>query len=81
MDSTGAVTILHSFTGSDGHFPVAALIQTADGTFYGTNSLGGAGANSRGTIFQMDAADTVTVLHTFRNTAGSTEGDTPHVRP
>jgi len=37
----GTLTTLYSFTGgSDGYGPLAALVQGADGNFYGTTSGG-----------------------------------------
>ena len=36
------LTALHLFDGTDGQFPVSALIQAANGDFYGTTSAGGA---------------------------------------
>ncbi len=70
----GALTVLHSFTGgTDGASPYAALIQAADGNFYGT-TLGG-GTSDLGTIFKMTPAGTVTVLHQF---AGGSDGSFPY---
>ena len=48
MTPSGTVTVLHVFTNSpDGAYPRAALLQAANGTFYGTTSSGGdAGAGA-----------------------------------
>jgi uncharacterized repeat protein (TIGR03803 family) len=70
MRPDGAVTILHAFTGGpdDGAVPVAALIQAADGNFYGTTS--GGGASGVGTVFQMTPAGAVTIMHGFAGGPG-----------
>ena len=68
MDSSGNVTTLHSFANTDGSHPVAALLEAADGNFYGTTSSGGAGGY--GTVFKMDAAGNVTTIHVFVNSSG-----------
>jgi uncharacterized repeat protein (TIGR03803 family) len=48
----GSLTNLHSFaSGTDGAFPEDALIQGADGNFYGTTVFGG--INGVGTIFKL----------------------------
>ena len=42
MPPGGTVTVLHAFRGdADGAEPIAALVQTADGTLYGTASTDG----------------------------------------
>ena len=55
-DASGTLTTVHSFGYAEGTSPKAALLQAADGNFYGTTSAGGAGG--RGTVFKMDAAGT-----------------------
>jgi len=50
ITSTGQLTTLHSFTGTDGAVPFGLLLDT-DGTFYGTTSQGG--PNLQGTIFSL----------------------------
>jgi len=71
-------TVLHDFTGKDGKFPQAGLIQGPDGEFYGTTTAGG--ASNVGTVFQIappaqgQTVWTETVLHSF--TAG-TDGNNP----
>jgi uncharacterized repeat protein (TIGR03803 family) len=74
MTSSGAITVLYTFTGgTDGAAPFAALIQSADGNFYGTTSLGG--ASGFGTAFKMTPSGTLTVIHGF--TGGATDGANP----
>ncbi|HEX3944356.1 MAG TPA: choice-of-anchor tandem repeat GloVer-containing protein [Rhizomicrobium sp.] len=69
--STGAETVVYSFTGSDGYQPSAALISVG-GTLYGTTGFGG--ANGVGTVFAFDrSTNTLTVLHSF----GSGDGTYP----
>ncbi len=62
--------VLHSFRGStEGSSPEAALIQGADGAFYGTTSQGGTSGD--GTVFRVTADGlTFTVLNTFAGTGG-----------
>lgn len=70
----GAYTVLHSFSGgTDGSSPAAALIQAADGNFYGTTASGG--ASDFGTVFRMTPAGTVLVLHAF--VGGTADGSNP----
>ena len=61
--SAQTVTTLHSFNGSDGQSPDAALVQGSDGNFYGTTALGG--SHSKGAAFKIDAAGNLTTLHSF----------------
>src|SRR5437773_307302 len=51
-----------------GATPYGGLIQGTDGSFYGTTSRGG--ATGSGTIFKIDAAGTLTTLHSFNNNSG-----------
>jgi uncharacterized repeat protein (TIGR03803 family) len=75
MTPAGAVTILHAFAGgtTDGASPSAALLQAADGNFYGTTTLGGAtfvGPPGLGTVFKMTPGGTVTVLVSLASLGG-----------
>ena len=77
--TTGAVSfsVLHSFSGTEGQTPAAALVQGADGFFYGVAAHGGdftASPDGRGTAFRMDASGNVTTLHVF----GGPEGAVPN---
>lgn len=75
MTTTGAFTVLHLFDGGvEGSTPVAALVQAADGVFYGTTSRGGTGGV--GTIFRITSDGAFSVLHQFAGAA--TDGATPH---
>lgn len=76
LDTTGAETVLYSFTGrADGAMPSGAtpggLIIDAAGNLYGTASQGGnlqcviAGVNGCGTVFALDTTGKGMVLHTF----------------
>src|SRR6187200_1180305 len=55
-------TVLHSFSGLEGVTP-NALVQANDGYFYGTTRFGGSGDG--GTLYRMDLAGNVTLLHSF----------------
>ena len=63
VSSSGALSLLHSFTIGDGADPQAPLMQASDGNFYETAS--GGGAYSWGTVVRMAANGTVTLLHSF----------------
>lgn len=65
-------SLLYTFTGSpDGSAP-NYLIQTADGTFYGTTFSGG--AYGYGTVFEIDSTGTETIVYSFQ---GTTDGSGP----
>ena len=53
LDQVGAVTVLHTFTGSDGMRPLASLVQGADGGLYGSTVAGG--AFGLGVLFRIEA--------------------------
>ena len=77
--TTGAQTVLYSFTGSpDGAFPYAGLIGDASGNIYGTTYNGGSGpcTNGCGVVFKLDKAGTETVLHSL--TGYPTDGAFPY---
>jgi uncharacterized repeat protein (TIGR03803 family) len=64
MDPSGTVTILRSFSGSDGTLPYGGLVLATDGKFYGTTS--GGGNPGGGTIFRIDSAGgSFLTLHNF----------------
>src|SRR5438132_3583322 len=53
----------------DGEHLYGGLIQASDGNFYGTTYQGGASGN--GTVFKMDAAGTLTTLHSISRSHGA----------
>ena len=72
---SGLETTLFSFTGgADGGQSQAALIQGADGNFYGT-TVGG-GASGQGTVFRITSTGVETVLHSFAG--GPADGSHPY---
>jgi uncharacterized repeat protein (TIGR03803 family) len=59
---SGRETVLHSFSGPDGHEPMTALLNV-NGTLYGTTNSGG--AHGFGTVFSMTLSGDETVLYSF----------------
>jgi hypothetical protein len=72
ITSTGALTVLHSFGGTDGSSPNMLLLST-EGNSYGAASL--SGANGDGTVFGLTSNGAVNTLHNF----GSADGALPLV--
>ena len=86
----GVMTILHSFNDTpsttvkdvngnqveDGQYPVGALIQGADGNFYGTTFTGGYA--DQGTVFQMTPQGVVTIVHSFADGSVTLDGINPY---
>ncbi len=67
---TGGKSTLYSFTGgADGRYPVAGLLLDSAGSLYGVAKMGGnlaCNANyGCGTVWKLDPAGNLTVLHTF----------------
>jgi uncharacterized repeat protein (TIGR03803 family) len=67
VTATGALTILHSFSGMDGEIPYGALVEWVDGSYYGTTQFGGNIGAGYGTVFKITPAGTFTSLHSFDN--------------
>jgi len=69
MTPAGVLTRLVSFTGANGSYPSAGLVQGTNGSFYGTAEYGGnlslnAGYGF-GTVFKMTPAGALTTLVSF----------------
>jgi uncharacterized repeat protein (TIGR03803 family) len=72
LDTSGAMTILHSFNGPDGAGPYSRLVRDTAGNLYGTTLRGG--SNADGTVFKLDPAGNEVVLYNF---AGTPDGEAP----
>ncbi|HEX4537107.1 MAG TPA: choice-of-anchor tandem repeat GloVer-containing protein [Candidatus Acidoferrum sp.] len=80
---TGNLTTLYSFCAqancADGAYPLGALVQGADGNFYGTTLLGGlmnsnGCSNGCGTVFKISSGGELTTLHDFCSEANCADG-------
>jgi uncharacterized repeat protein (TIGR03803 family) len=70
VDHLGDETVLHSFAGSDGAYPIGShLIKDRQGNLYGTTWSGG--STGQGTVFKLDSAGVLTVLHSFTGPDGA----------
>ena len=72
MTATGALTIIHSFSGPDGSSPYAPLVEAPDGSFYGTAMTGG--ASGFGIVFNIQVDSTLRVVHSFQGGDSSPGG-------
>jgi len=68
---------LWAFNETNGYFPESALIQGANGDFFGTTLGGGTGGDCEvngnvgcGTVFNISAAEKLTTLHSFVGSEG-----------
>ena len=74
LTTNGTPATLYAFTGDgDGAYPMAGLVQGADGNLYGTASVGGTG--DWGTIFNITSGGTFGALHSF---TGVADGSYPY---
>jgi uncharacterized repeat protein (TIGR03803 family) len=91
---SGTLTTLYSFCAqsgcTDGAYPLAGLVQVANGDFYGTTIGGGANNNPNvcsdyplssatgcGTIFKITPSGTLTTLYSFCAQSGCADGANP----
>jgi uncharacterized repeat protein (TIGR03803 family) len=71
----GKLTTLHSFSGTDGAYPFAGLVQGTDGEFYGTTSQGG--ANGYGAVFKITPTGKLVTVHSFCAQTNCADGEYP----
>jgi uncharacterized repeat protein (TIGR03803 family) len=81
LDKVGAETVLYSFTGPDGAYPIGALVRDAAGNLYGTTEVGGnlsdcssSNGPGCGVVFKIDPSGKETVLYSF---TGGADGKYP----
>ena len=68
ITTNGTLTSLASFNGTNGAYPVAALVQGPDGYLYGTTQYGGTNdvaTGGVGTIFRITTNGLLTSLYSF----------------
>ena len=80
LTPSGTETVLYSFMGaSDGGQPQAGVVMDSAGNLYGTTSTGG--AHNAGTVYELSASGTESVLYSFctipDGAGGCTDGDDP----
>jgi uncharacterized repeat protein (TIGR03803 family) len=69
MTTGGTLTSLATFSGANGDYPNASLIQGSDGNFYGTTYYGG--SLGYGTVFQLTPAGALTTVVNFTSANGA----------
>jgi uncharacterized repeat protein (TIGR03803 family) len=68
VETNGTFTELHTFNGTDGSGPSAALVVGPDGALYGSTYEGG--TNGDGTLFRLETNGRFTKLYDFDYAAG-----------
>jgi uncharacterized repeat protein (TIGR03803 family) len=69
ITKSGVYSVLHNFSVSDGSSPAGPLVQSSDGSFYGTTQNGG--QYGQGTVFRINSDGSFKMLHQFNGTDGS----------
>jgi uncharacterized repeat protein (TIGR03803 family) len=82
---SGTLTTLYNFCSqpacTDGAAPLATLVQTANGDFYGTTVTGGANNTCLygcGTVFKITTSGSLTTLYNFCSQSNCVDGETPY---
>ncbi len=69
LGTNGSLTTLFSFNGTNGASPQAGLVQSVDGSFYGTTANGG--TNGYGTVFRLSTIVTPPSFLTVEQTGAT----------
>ena len=70
VKSSGTISVLANFNGTNGELPYAGLIEDSSGNLFGTTANGG--ANGGGTVFEwVKSSGTISVLANFNGTNGA----------
>ena len=78
LDSSGNYTKFYNFNaGPDGGRSYGGVIRDPAGNLYGTTYIGGDPSGQGGTVYQLDSAGKLVVLHTFTGGHGGTDGYRP----
>jgi uncharacterized repeat protein (TIGR03803 family) len=74
LSQGGGLTVLHSFSGSDGAFPSSGVIMCRNGNLCGTTRKGGTGCrldtSGCGTVFELSPKGNLKVLYSFSGSDG-----------
>jgi uncharacterized repeat protein (TIGR03803 family) len=73
--ANGTETVLHSFSGSDGAYPMGALTADASGNFYSTTNIGG--TSHKGTVFELAKSGQQWQESVLYNFTGGSDGASP----
>jgi uncharacterized repeat protein (TIGR03803 family) len=65
----GAYSTLYRFSGRDGAYPYGGLVESRDGTLYGTTEY--LGKHNSGTVFKLSPSGQLTTLHDFDGADGA----------
>src|SRR5205823_10395277 len=69
-NTKGKLTVLHTFSGSDGQYPEHGVISDKAGNLYGVTAFGG--THGEGAVYEIAKDGTFTTLYNF--TAGADGG-------
>jgi uncharacterized repeat protein (TIGR03803 family) len=72
LSAAGVETLLYTFTGTGGAYPMSGVIRDAAGNLYGTTDSGG---TNHGVVFEINAAGQESTLYTF---TGGADGGQPY---